>query len=142
MGAEQSGPVGPPTNAYWTKRKTEATWVLRERLLNGDVREVGGGDGSWRARAIQPRSETHACLPCAQVCDMLKLPLPQEYREYTDPWAAFKGWFEKKNVPAKTLLPANFDVFEHVWADDGGHSAFHYLCIGRQRTNYAGWKTK
>ncbi len=90
--------------------------MLRERLLNGEVREV---------------------------CAMLKLPLPLGYREYhTDVFAVFTGWYEKKKEPEKMQLPEGFDVYEHVWADDGGHSAFHYLCIGRQRTNYAGWKPR
>jgi len=40
MGAVQSGHEGPPSNEYWRKRTTEGSWVLRERLLDGDVREV------------------------------------------------------------------------------------------------------
>ena len=40
MGAVQSGPNGPPTNDYWRSRTKEASWELREKLLNGDTRGV------------------------------------------------------------------------------------------------------
>ena len=79
---------------------------------------------------------------------MLGMQMPRDFRDspQQDVWAVFKGWFAKKEDQARqglgsTPLPADFNVDTYLWADDGGHNAMHYLAIGRQRTNYAKWKT-
>ena len=114
MGAVQSGPNGPPTNDYWRSRTKEASWELREKLLNGDTRGV---------------------------CEMLNLPCPQESEPF-DIWASLKGWLQPRESKGRVATLVDFDVDAYVWADDGGHSALHYLAIGRRRSNYAGWKTR
>ena len=72
---------------------------------------------------------------------MLEMELPPRFREERDVWAVFKGWFHQAPADTKHVLP-NVDLDAYVWLDDMGHSAIHYLIIGRQRTNYARWATR
>ncbi len=116
-------PEDPPDGEYWRKRTLESTWFLREVLLNGDVVEV---------------------------CSMLKMPLPKEFEAERDTWAVFKGWLtsmapkSNRDIVAaqKRMLPDNFNLETYVWLDDRGHTAAHYLAIGRQRTNYTRYQTR
>ena len=116
-------PEDPPDGEYWRKRTLESTWFLREVLLNGDVVEV---------------------------CSMLKMPLPKEFEAERDTWAVFKGWLtsmapkSNRDIVAaqKRMLPDNFNLETYVWLEDRGHTAAHYLAIGRQRTNYTRYQTR
>ena len=159
-------PLGAPNNSYWRGRRSEETWKLREALLDGNITvacrllgielnqqqqwPTGGVHGS--GEEVGQEEQSAQGPRCARWCGCLR---PDTH---PDPGqsASTKGADTQVQPPAtiSTVAGASatgsmrhmsecsrLDLGIHIWEDDGGHRAMHYLARGRCETAYAGMRT-
>jgi hypothetical protein len=116
VAAVNQGPDGPPGNEYWQARINEPSWILRERLLNGDaagVREILG----MGVTAVIVNGDSDS---------------------FSEGIRSIFEWTQQGDHPPSLIgSMKNVDLSSVIWDDDGSNSAFHYLAMGRSRATYS-----
>jgi hypothetical protein len=120
MGQRSSTPrddtaAGPPGNRYWTGRTSEPSWILRERLLNGDVNGV------------------------IEMLDLSSSPQRNEDDSFSEGMQSFLNWSNhagrgSRPPPKGCMRSVDLNTFE--WSDDKHNTVIHYLAMGRSRSKY------
>jgi hypothetical protein len=107
------GPDGPPGNNYWQARVREPSWILRERLLSGDITGVRAILG---LTGISPSVDNDS--------------LSEGIRGLIE-------WTHQIDHPSMAGSMKDVDLNSMIWHDDKINSVFHYLAMGRSRVPYS-----
>ena len=110
--------AGPPGNRYWNLRAREPSWILRERLLNGDA------NGVFELLDLSEQNLQN---------------LQTEQDSFSEGMQNFLSWSNQVNVSAKPSLIGSMksvDLKTLLWSDDRNNTVVHYLAMGRSRCMY------